>query len=137
MGEPINPEAWRWYHEVVGDSRCPIVDTWWQTETAGHMIAPLPRVWEEKPGSATLPFFGEQSHGVLRLLTVHCDCVRWGRGGPAPPPCPPSVSMGVERRGIACCQAGFCPTFLEPTFLEPRRLHELARYARLKHGTHQ
>ncbi|KAG1677246.1 hypothetical protein FOA52_013445 [Chlamydomonas sp. UWO 241] len=58
VGEPINPEAWRWYHEVVGDSRCPIVDTWWQTETGGHMITPLAGVWPEKPGSATLPFFG-------------------------------------------------------------------------------
>jgi len=60
VGEPINPEAWRWYHEVVGDSRCPIVDTWWQTETGAHMITPLPGAWAEKPGSATLPFFGVQ-----------------------------------------------------------------------------
>ncbi|GBF92828.1 hypothetical protein Rsub_05447 [Raphidocelis subcapitata] len=58
VGEPINPEAWRWYHDVVGDGRCPVVDTWWQTETGGHMIAPLPNVWRQKPGSATLPFFG-------------------------------------------------------------------------------
>ncbi|KAI7846128.1 hypothetical protein COHA_000389 [Chlorella ohadii] len=58
VGEPINPEAWKWYHEVVGDGRCPIVDTWWQTETAGHMITPLPAAWPEKPGSASLPFFG-------------------------------------------------------------------------------
>ncbi|KAI3436087.1 hypothetical protein D9Q98_002145 [Chlorella vulgaris] len=58
VGEPINPEAWRWYHEVVGDGRCPIVDTWWQTETGGHMITPLPGAWSEKPGSASLPFFG-------------------------------------------------------------------------------
>jgi len=57
VGEPINPEAWRWYHEVVGESRCPIMDTWWQTETGGHMITPLPSV-PLKPGSATLPFFG-------------------------------------------------------------------------------
>lgn len=60
VGEPINPEAWRWYHEVVGEGRCPIVDTWWQTETGAHMITPLPGAWEEKPGSATLPFFGVQ-----------------------------------------------------------------------------
>ena len=60
VGEPINPEAWRWYHEVVGDSRCPIVDTWWQTETGGIMITPLPGAIETKPGSATLPFFGIQ-----------------------------------------------------------------------------
>ena len=58
VGEPINPEAWRWYHEVVGDSRCPIVDTWWQTETGGILIAPLPGAIATKPGSATLPFFG-------------------------------------------------------------------------------
>eukprot|EP00877_Chromochloris_zofingiensis_P005288 jgi/Chrzof1/14760/Cz09g15060.t1_ACS2[v5.2] len=58
VGEPINPEAWRWYHDVVGDGRCPVVDTWWQTETGGHMILPLPNVWQQKPGSATLPFFG-------------------------------------------------------------------------------
>jgi len=58
VGEPINPEAWKWYHELVGRGRCPIVDTWWQTETAGHMITPLPTAWPEKPGSATLPFFG-------------------------------------------------------------------------------
>ena len=58
VGEPINPEAWRWYHEVVGDSRCPIVDTWWQTETGGILITPLPGVYEAKPGAATKPFFG-------------------------------------------------------------------------------
>ena len=58
VGEPINPEAWLWYHRVVGDSRCPIVDTWWQTETGGHLITPLPGATDLKPGSATLPFFG-------------------------------------------------------------------------------
>eukprot|EP00879_Flechtneria_rotunda_P010550 GHRR01011030.1.p1 GENE.GHRR01011030.1~~GHRR01011030.1.p1 ORF type:complete len:632 (+),score=174.59 GHRR01011030.1:389-2284(+) len=58
VGEPINPEAWRWYHDIVGDGRCPIVDTWWQTETGGHMITPLPNAWQQKPGSATFPFFG-------------------------------------------------------------------------------
>ena len=58
VGEPINPEAWRWYHEVVGEGRCPIVDTWWQTETGGHMITPLPGATELKPGSATKPFHG-------------------------------------------------------------------------------
>ncbi|MCH7866026.1 MAG: AMP-binding protein, partial [Proteobacteria bacterium] len=60
VGEPINPEAWRWYYDVVGDSRCPIVDTWWQTETGGIMITPLPGAIALKPGSATLPFFGIQ-----------------------------------------------------------------------------
>jgi acetyl-CoA synthetase len=58
VGEPINPEAWRWYHEVVGEGRCPIVDTWWQTETGGILITPLPGATDLKPGSATLPFFG-------------------------------------------------------------------------------
>jgi acetyl-CoA synthetase len=58
VGEPINAEAWHWYHDVVGDKRCPIVDTWWQTETGGHLITPLPYAIGTKPGSATLPFFG-------------------------------------------------------------------------------
>jgi len=58
VGEPINPEAWLWYHRVVGDSRCPIVDTWWQTETGGILITPLPGAIAQKPGCATKPFFG-------------------------------------------------------------------------------
>jgi len=58
VGEPINPEAWEWYYHVVGDARCPIVDTWWQTETGAIMISPLPGAMDLKPGSATLPFFG-------------------------------------------------------------------------------
>ncbi|MES9894578.1 MAG: acetate--CoA ligase [Candidatus Thiodiazotropha endolucinida] len=58
VGEPINPEAWEWYHRVVGDERCPIVDTWWQTETGAHMLTPLPGATTLKPGSATRPFFG-------------------------------------------------------------------------------
>ena len=60
VGEPINPEAWEWYYRVVGDQRCPIVDTWWQTETGGIMITPLPGATQLKPGSATRPFFGVQ-----------------------------------------------------------------------------
>jgi len=60
VGEPINPEAWEWYHRVVGDGRCPIVDTWWQTETGGILITPLPGATKLKPGSATRPFFGCQ-----------------------------------------------------------------------------
>ncbi|SIR14154.1 acetate--CoA ligase [Bosea sp. TND4EK4] len=60
VGEPINPEAWEWYHRVVGDDRCPIVDTWWQTETGGILITPLPGATKLKPGSATRPFFGVQ-----------------------------------------------------------------------------
>jgi acetyl-CoA synthetase len=58
VGEPINPEAWEWYYHVVGDARCPVVDTWWQTETGGILITPLPGATRLKPGSATLPFFG-------------------------------------------------------------------------------
>jgi len=58
VGEPINPEAWMWYHKLIGAERCPIVDTWWQTETGGHMITPLPGATPTKPGTATLPFFG-------------------------------------------------------------------------------
>lgn len=60
VGEPINPEAWKWYYTVVGNSNCPVVDTWWQTETGGILISPLPGVTELKPGSATKPFFGIQ-----------------------------------------------------------------------------
>jgi acetyl-CoA synthetase len=73
VGEPINPEAWIWYNEVIGGKRCPIVDTWWQTETGGIMITPLPGATPTKPGSATLPFFGivpevvdDQGRGVPR-----------------------------------------------------------------------
>ena len=58
VGEPINPEAWLWYHRNVGHGHCPIVDTWWQTETGGILITPLPGAWATKPGSATLPYFG-------------------------------------------------------------------------------
>ncbi|MCW8919542.1 MAG: acetate--CoA ligase [Gammaproteobacteria bacterium] len=60
VGEPINPEAWEWYYRVVGEGRCPIVDTWWQTETGGHMLTPLPGATPLKPGSASRPFFGVQ-----------------------------------------------------------------------------
>ena len=56
VGEPINPRAWMWYHQVIGQERCPIVDTWWQTETGGIMLAPIPGVTATKPGSACVPF---------------------------------------------------------------------------------
>ncbi len=71
VGEPINPEAWEWYYHVVGEDRCPVVDTWWQTETGGHMITPMPYATALKPGSASKPFFGvepqvvNESGGVL------------------------------------------------------------------------
>jgi acetyl-CoA synthetase len=76
VGEPINPEAWEWYHRVVGDDRCPVVDTWWQTETGGILITPLPGAIDLKPGSATLPFFGVQPAIVDnegRVLTGECE----------------------------------------------------------------
>jgi acetyl-CoA synthetase len=76
VGEPINPEAWEWYHRVVGDSRCPIVDTWWQTETGATLIAPLPGAIDQKPGSATLPFFGVQPaivDGEGKVLDGPCE----------------------------------------------------------------
>ena len=68
VGEPINPEAWEWYYRVVGEERCPIVDTWWQTETGGHLITPLPGATALKPGSATLPFFGVKP-GIVDTTT--------------------------------------------------------------------
>jgi acetyl-CoA synthetase len=76
VGEPINPEAWEWYHRVVGDGLCPIVDTWWQTETGGVLISPLPGAIAQKPGSATLPFFGVKPaivDGEGRVLEGACE----------------------------------------------------------------
>ncbi|MEL6977945.1 MAG: acetate--CoA ligase [Pseudomonadota bacterium] len=80
VGEPINPEAWRWYNEVVGKDRCPIVDTWWQTETGGHMITPLPYATKMKPGSATKPFFGVElavldSQSAAEITTTEAEGV--------------------------------------------------------------
>jgi len=75
VGEPINPEAWEWYHRVVGNGNCPIVDTWWQTETGGILITPLPGAIGQKPGSATLPFFGVQPQIVdAEGKTQHGAC---------------------------------------------------------------
>jgi acetyl-CoA synthetase len=76
VGEPINPEAWEWYHRVVGERRCPIVDTWWQTETGGILITPLPGATDLKPGSATRPFFGlrpEVVDAAGNVLTGACE----------------------------------------------------------------
>jgi acetyl-CoA synthetase len=91
VGEPINPEAWIWYHEVIGGGRCPIVDTWWQTETGAIMITPLPGITETKPGSATVPFPGieatilndagqETSAGYLAITSPWPSMLRtiWG-----------------------------------------------------------
>uniref|UniRef100_UPI00404B1C2D acetate--CoA ligase n=2 Tax=Cephaloticoccus sp. TaxID=1985742 RepID=UPI00404B1C2D len=77
VGEPINPEAWMWYHKLIGKKRCPIVDTWWQTETGSIMITPLPGVTTCKPGSATLPFFGV----VPKVVDEHGVEVPKGNGG--------------------------------------------------------
>ncbi|HEY0786612.1 MAG TPA: acetate--CoA ligase [Acidobacteriaceae bacterium] len=77
VGEPINPETWMWYHEVIGKGRCPIADTWWQTETGGHMIAPTPGAIAAKPGSATRPFFGI----VPEVVTKEGEPVPAGQGG--------------------------------------------------------
>jgi acetyl-CoA synthetase len=80
VGEPINPEAWNWYNDVVGKGRCPIVDTWWQTETGGHLMTPLPGATPTKPGSATKPFFGVQpvvldAHRARRSTTTAAEGV--------------------------------------------------------------
>ena len=72
VGEPINPEAWMWYHQVIGQERCPIVDTWWQTETGGIMLAPIPGVTATKPGSACVPFFGVDA-AILDVDGQECD----------------------------------------------------------------
>jgi acetyl-CoA synthetase len=77
VGEPINPEAWMWYHEVIGGGRCPIVDTWWQTETGAHMLTPIPGAIATKPGSATRPFFGI----VPEVVTKAGEPVPAGQGG--------------------------------------------------------
>ena len=87
VGEPINPEAWLWYHRVIGERRCPIVDTWWQTETGGILIAPMPGAIATKPGSATLPFFGVEPVIVDengKVLEGECEgrlCLRDGGPG--------------------------------------------------------
>ena len=77
VGEPINPEAWEWYHRVVGDERCPIVDTWWQTETGGHLITPLPGATPTKPGSCTLPLPGI----ITDIVDETGQSVGRGKGG--------------------------------------------------------
>jgi acetyl-CoA synthetase len=81
VGEPINPEVWQWYADVVGDGRCPVVDTWWQTETGGIMIAPIPYQWPLKPGSATKPFYGVNAALVSEKGKILND------PHPNPPPC--------------------------------------------------
>jgi len=103
VGEPINPEAWRWYYEVVGNSKCPIVDTWWQTETGGHLITPLPYAILQKAGSATLPFFGvkpaivddkNQELGLSHLSPRDRDGVRAENNSTSQSPHPNSLPEG-------------------------------------------
>ena len=77
VGEPINPEAWNWYNRVVGKGALPIVDTWWQTETGGHMLTPLPGAFPTKPGSATLPFFG------VKPVVIEAESGKLVEGNPA------------------------------------------------------
>src|SRR4029077_12690349 len=77
VGEPINPEAWMWYHETIGGGRCPIVDTWWQTETGGHMITPLPGATPTKPGTATFPLPGV----IADIVDETGQSVGNGKGG--------------------------------------------------------
>ena len=72
VGEPINPEAWMWYRRVIGGDRCPIVDTWWQTETGAIMISPLPGVTPTKPGTCTRPFFGVVRRGGQQATATPC-----------------------------------------------------------------
>ncbi|MFA6035122.1 MAG: acetate--CoA ligase [Myxococcota bacterium] len=78
VGEPINPEAWMWYHKNIGGEKCPIVDTWWQTETGGILITPLPGAWATKPGSATLPFFGVEP-ATIRQDGSACEANEGGQ----------------------------------------------------------
>lgn len=106
VGEPINPEAWMWYYQVIGKGRCPIVDTWWQTETGGILISPLPGAWPLKPGSATLPFFGVD------------PVILKGRGGPDQPP----QEAGVNEGGELCIRRSW-PGIMRGVFGEPERFY--------------
>ncbi len=106
VGEPINPEAWMWYHTVIGKERCPIVDTWWQTETGGLMITPMPGAWFTKPGSATLPFFGVDAV-VLKARTA---------------PDEPAVAAGVNEGGELCVKRSW-PGMMRGVYGEPERFY--------------
>ena len=106
VGEPINPEAWNWYNDVVGGGRCPIVDTWWQTETGGHLMTPLPGAHAMKPGAAMKPFFGiepvcwTRPRGRASRATLPRACCASRTAGPAR--CAPSGAiMSGSRRPIS------------------------------------
>ena len=110
VGEPINPEAWEWYYHVVGEARCPIVDTWWQTETGGVMITPLPGCTRLKPGSATRPLFGiepvivDHEGNELEGEAEGALCIkRAGRGRCGPSSATTSASSRPTSRPSRAC----------------------------------
>ncbi|MCX7857237.1 MAG: acetate--CoA ligase [Deltaproteobacteria bacterium] len=107
VGEPINPEAWMWYYKVIGKERCPISDCWWQTETGGHLIAPMPGAWPLKPGSATLPFFGVEPV-VLK---------------PRATPDSPPVEAGVNEGGELCLKRSW-PGIMRGVYGDPNAFYE-------------
>ena len=104
VGEPINPEAWMWYHKFIGKERCPIVDTWWQTETGGILITPLPGAWPTKPGSATLPFFGVDPVVLKSRVSAN----------------EPAVEAGVNEGGELCIRRSW-PGLMRTVYKEPER----------------
>ena len=106
VGEPINPEAWLWYHKYVGGERCPITDTWWQTETGGILIASLPGAWAGKPGSASLPFFG-----------VHPRALQSRPSADAP-----AVDAPVNEQGELCITRSW-PGMMRGVYGEPERFY--------------
>jgi acetyl-CoA synthetase len=106
VGEPINPEAWMWFHKNIGKEKCPIVDTWWQTETGGILITPLPGAWPTKPGSATLPFFGVDAV-VLK---------------PRNNPSERAVEAGVNEGGELCIRRSW-PGMMRGVYKDPERFY--------------
>jgi acetyl-CoA synthetase len=106
VGEPINPEAWIWYHKYIGREKCPIVDTWWQTETGGILITPLPGAWPTKPGSATLPFFGVDPV-VLKARNSAEE---------------PAVEAGINEGGELCIRRSW-PGLMRTVYREPERFY--------------
>ena len=106
VGEPINPEAWMWYHKFIGREKCPIVDTWWQTETGGILLTPLPGAWPTKPGSATLPFFGVDP--VILKARSSAD--------------EPAAEAGVNEGGELCIRRSW-PGLMRTVYKEPERFY--------------
>jgi acetyl-CoA synthetase len=106
VGEPINPEAWMWYHKNIGREKCPIVDTWWQTETGGILITPLPGAWSTKPGAATLPFFGVDAV-VLKPRSSGAER---------------AVEAGVNEGGELCIRRSW-PGMMRGVYNDPERFY--------------